>query len=154
MPLHPNVTNLKKDTLLLNVPTGTESLNSVYTTTSSKRMLGHIMTCCKDQPDPVGSINNVYDLPIIEPAIRYFRCRIPHKGILAEGHSQWKLPHIAPRQYKNVNKFFPELEETPKGHMRTQHQGVRSTKAMSQQAAPRSASQTGDSPPNKTANSE
>ena len=38
--------------------------------------------------------------------------------------------------------------------MRTQRQGVRSTKATAQQAAPLSASQTGDSPPNKTANSE
>ena len=29
---------------------------------------------------------------------------------------------------KNVHKYFPESEETQKGHMRNQWQGVRSTK--------------------------
>ena len=61
---------------------------------------------------------------------------------------------MAPRQCENVNKFFPESKETQKVHMCTQHQSVWFTKATAQQAAPLSASQTGDSPPNKTANSE
>ena len=66
---------------------------------------------------------------------------------------------------KNVNKFLPESEETQKGHMRTQHQGVQYNKAAAQQDAPLvqskddrgtrlSAAQTGDSPPNRTSNSE
>ena len=38
--------------------------------------------------------------------------------------------------------------------MRMKLQGVQSTKAMTQQAAPPSADQTGDSPPNKIPNSE
>ena len=61
---------------------------------------------------------------------------------------------MAPRQRENVNKFSPESEETHKGHMQTQRQGVQSTKATAQQAAPISAAQTEDLPPNKTANSE
>ena len=52
-------------------PIGTDSLNSAYTVPSSARTLGHIMACCKYQPDQVGEINNVYDLPSIEPEIRY-----------------------------------------------------------------------------------
>ena len=35
----------------------------------------------------------------------------------------WPLVNV-----KNVNKYFPESEETQKGHMRGQRQGVRSTK--------------------------
>ena len=35
VPLHPTVTNLNKDTLFLNGPTGTDSLNSAYTVPSS-----------------------------------------------------------------------------------------------------------------------
>ena len=68
--LHPNVTNLNKDTLLVNSATVTESLNSAYTVPSSERTLGHIMTCCKYRPDLVGAINNVYNLSIIKPVIR------------------------------------------------------------------------------------
>ena len=83
-----------------------------------------------------------------------WRRRITHKVNLAEGHPQWKLPHMEPCQRDNVNKFSPESEETQKGHMCTQRQGVQSTKATAQQAAPLSAAQTGYSPPNKTSNSE
>ena len=34
---------------------------------------------------------------------------------------------------KNVNKHFPESEETQKGHMQSQRQGVRSTKITQKQ---------------------
>ena len=30
--------------------------------------------------------------------------------------------------FKNINAFYPETKETPKGHMEQQRQGVRSTK--------------------------
>ena len=152
VPLHPNFTNLNKDTLLLNGPTGIESLNSAYTVPSSERALGHIMTCCKDRPDPVGAINNVYDLPSIKPSIRYLRgaAGFPTnatwlKAIRNLNYLSWPLVNV-----KNVNKFFPESEETQKGHIRMHRQVVRSTEATSQQAAPLGASQTGYSPPNKT----
>ena len=71
VPLQHNFTNLNTDTLLINIPTGTESLNSAYTVPSGAQMLGHIMACFEDRLDPVGAINNVYDLPSIEPSIRY-----------------------------------------------------------------------------------
>ena len=114
------------------------------------------MTCCKDRPDPVGAINNVYDLPSIEPAIRYLHGAIGYptkatwlKAIHNGNYLTWPLFKV-----KILNKFFPESEETHKGHMRTQRQGVQSTKATAQQAAPLSAAQTGDSPPNNTTDSE
>ena len=42
-------------------------------------------------------------------------------------------PHIT---VKNVNKYFPESEETQKGHMRNVRQGVRSTKTLPIAALP------------------
>ena len=69
--LQHNATNLNKETLLINGSTGTGSLNSVYTVPSSTRTLVHIIASCKDLSDPVGAINNVYDLPSIKPEIRY-----------------------------------------------------------------------------------
>ena len=71
VPLQTTVTNLNKVTLLLDGPTGIDLLNSAYTVPSSERTLDHIMTCCKDRPGPVVSINNVYNLPSIKPAIHY-----------------------------------------------------------------------------------
>ena len=44
VPLHHNVTNLNTDTILLDAPTGTELLNSAYTTPFRELMLGHIMS--------------------------------------------------------------------------------------------------------------
>ena len=75
-------------------------------------------------------INNVYELPNIEPSIRY-----PHgaagfptkatwlKDIRKVSYPSWPLVNV-----KNVSKYFPESEETQKGHMKSQRQGVRSTK--------------------------
>ena len=103
----------------------------------------------------------------IEPAICYLHgaTGFPTKAtwlkdIRDGNYLSWHLINV-----KNVNKFFPESEDTQKGHMRTQRQGVRSTKAASQQAGQLvqstddlrtrlSADHTGYSPPNKTANSE
>ena len=128
MPLQPTSTTLNNYTIFLNSPTGTVSLNSAYTVPSSEQTLGHIMTCCKYRPDLVGAINNVYNLPIIEPAIHYL-----HGDAVFPTKSTW-LNAIRNRNYltwplinvKNMNKFFPESEETQKGHMCTQHQGVAS----------------------------
>ena len=104
----------------------------------------------------MGAINNVYDLLSIKPAIHYLHgaAEFPTKAtwlkaICNGNYLTWPLVNV-----KNVNIFFPESEETQKGHMRMQRQGVQSTKATSHKAAPLSAAQTGDSPTNKTANSE
>ena len=109
-PFQPTVTNPNKDTLLINGPTGTESLNSAYTIPSGERTLVHIMKCCKDRPNPVGAINNVYDLPIIKPAICYLHGASGSptkatwlKAIRNGNYLTWHLVNV-----KNVNKFFPE----------------------------------------------
>ena len=61
VPLQSNVTNFNLHTLLLDGPTGTESLNSLYTVLSSASMLEHIKLFSR--PNPNESINNVYELP-------------------------------------------------------------------------------------------
>ena len=54
--------------------------------------------------------------------------RFPNKTNMAEINPQQKLPNLAAHHSKNVNKFFPESDETQQGHMRDQRQGVLSTK--------------------------
>ena len=75
-------------------------------------------------------IHHVYDLLSIQPAIRYLHAATGFpkkqtwlKEICNGSYLTWPLIKV-----KNVNKFFPESEETQHGHMRGQRQGVRSTK--------------------------
>ena len=128
IPLQAHVTNLNTHTLLLDGPTGTESLNSLYSVPSTAKMLNHIEAFASQ---PAETINNVYELPSIEPTIRYLHAAAgyPTKATWLEyirqgNYITWPLVNV-----KNVNKYFPESEETQKGHMRNQRQGVRSTKA-------------------------
>ena len=65
------LTDLKKHTLILDSPNGTESLNPLYVVPSCASMLKHIEIFKNDRPYPAEAINNVYDLPSIKPAIRY-----------------------------------------------------------------------------------
>ena len=58
-------------TLVLDVPNGTEYLNPLCEVPSCSRMLKHIEALKKDRPSPSEAIKNVYELPSIEPAIRY-----------------------------------------------------------------------------------
>ena len=81
-------------------------------------------------PCPLEAINNVYELPSIKPAIRYLRGATGFptkstwiKSICKGNYLTWSLLTV-----KNVNKFFPESEESQKRHMRNQRQGVQSTK--------------------------
>ena len=80
--------------------------------------------------NPKEAIHNVYDLPSIEPALRYLHAAAGFptkstrlKAIHKNSYITW--PHIT---VKNVNKYFPESEETQQGHMRGQRQNVRYTK--------------------------
>ena len=105
-----------------------ESLNSLYTVPSSTTMLEHIELFSR--PDPNKAINNVYELPSIEKAVQYLHgaAGFPTKAtwfrsISASNYLTWPLINV-----KNVYKYFPQSEETQKGHMRNQRQGVRSTK--------------------------
>ena len=112
--------------LVLDGPNGTESLNPLYEVPFCARMLKHIEAFKKDRASPSEDINNVYKFPSIETAIRYLHgaSGFPTKAtwlkaIQNRGYLLWPLVNV-----KNVNKFFPESEETQKGHMRTQRQGV------------------------------
>jgi hypothetical protein len=71
-------------------------------------------------------IHNVYELPSIEPTIRFLHGAVGFptraswlKAIRHGNYLSWLLINV-----KNVTKFFPESVETQKGHMRGQRQGV------------------------------
>jgi hypothetical protein len=75
-------------------------------------------------------LHNVYELPIVEPTIRYLHgaAGFPTKAswlkaICKGNYISWPLNNV-----KDVAKYFPESKETQKGNMRGQHQGVRSTR--------------------------
>ena len=94
------------------------------------KILSHIEVFNHILPSEVEAINNVYNLPSIEPSIRYLHGAVGFltnitwiKSIRKGNYITWPLINV-----KNVNKLFPESEETQKGHMRNQRQGVRSTK--------------------------
>jgi hypothetical protein len=75
-------------------------------------------------------IHNVYELPSIEPTIRYLHAAVGLptkeswlKAIRRGNYNSWPLINV-----KNVTQHFPKSEETLKGCMRGQRQVVRSTK--------------------------
>ena len=78
---------------------------------------------------PTDKINNVYELPSIERAVRYLHgaAGFPTKAnwlkaIRNGTFISWPLLNI-----KNVNKHLPESEETQKGHMHNLHKNTRFT---------------------------
>ena len=82
------------------------------------------------RPSSVEAINDVYELPRIETAILYLRGAAGFpikstclKSIQKGNYLTWTLINV-----KNVNKKFPESEETQKVHLHNQYQGLRSTK--------------------------
>ena len=130
VPLHPCVTNLNTHTLLLDGTTGTESLNSIYSVPLRTKMLSHPEVFNQIRPSAVKSINNVYEIPSIEPADEYLHgtAGFPTKAtwirsIQKGNYLTWTLINV-----KNVNKCFPESEETQIVHMQNQRQGVWYTK--------------------------
>ena len=68
---------------------------------------------------PTDTISNVYELTSMERAVRYLHgaAGFPTKAtwikaIRNGAYIPWPLINV-----KNVNKYFPESEETQKGHM-------------------------------------
>ena len=117
IPLQPQISNNNTDTLLLNGPTGTESLNTTYTIPKSAHILQHIQTNCDDLPAPDEAINNLYELPIIEPTIRYLHgaAGFPTKAtwlkaVRKGNYQSW--PHV---NFKKRQYFFPRIRRDPKG---------------------------------------
>ena len=69
--LQAKVTDLKRHSLVLDGPNGTDSLNPLYEAPHCACMLKHIEALKKYRPSPSEAINNVYELPSIEPEISY-----------------------------------------------------------------------------------
>ena len=125
IPLVPIVTNLNTDTLILDHPSGQNSLNSMYTVESNQISRDHVaLQMCKNYRQEY--LHNVYELPSVEPTIRYLHgaAGFPTKAswlkaIRKGNYLSWPLINA-----KNVAKYFPESKETQKGHMHGQRQGV------------------------------
>lgn len=80
--------------------------------------------------ETLSQANSVYDLPSIEQAIKWMHavCGYPVKStwlraVKAGNFVGWPL-----LTEKNINKYYPESVETPKGHMNQTRKNVRSTK--------------------------
>jgi hypothetical protein len=129
VPLVPFITNLNTDTLILDHPSGQDSLNSMYTIKTNQLNCEHVaLQMCKNHCQEY--LHNVYELPSIEPTIQYLHgvAGFPTKAswlkaICKGNYLSWPLINV-----KSIAKYFPESEETQKGQMRGQRHGVRSTK--------------------------
>ena len=87
---------------------------------------------------PTDTINNVYELPSMERAVRYLHgaAGFPTKATWVKAirngaYVSWPLINI-----KNVNKYFPESEETQKGHIQNLHQYTRSNTRVTNKRTP------------------
>jgi hypothetical protein len=120
VPLVPIVTNLNTDTLLLDHPLGLDSLDAMYTVSSSTVARNH-MALHLGKLAQRDHICNVYELPSVEPTIRYlhggagFPTRASWlKAIRHGNYLSWPLINI-----KNVTKFFPRIKgDTEEAHAR------------------------------------
>jgi hypothetical protein len=63
--------NKRTNTLILDSPSGLESLNSMYSLPSSKHTKAHIMACYNKRPPPAEATNNVYKFLSIKSFIWY-----------------------------------------------------------------------------------
>jgi hypothetical protein len=70
VPLVPFIANLNTDTLILDHPSGQDSLNSMYTVKTNQLACKHVaLQMCKNHCQEY--LHNEYNLPSIEPTIRY-----------------------------------------------------------------------------------
>eukprot|EP00804_Cyclotella_cryptica_P006238 CCRYP_010107-RA/>CCRYP_010107-RA protein AED:0.28 eAED:0.28 QI:0/-1/0/1/-1/1/1/0/563 len=127
VPLRQITCNINNDTLILDSPCGTKSLNTKYVVPSTEEIRALLASSSTREQH---SILNVYELPSIQQTIRYLHAAagFPTKttwmaAIRRGNYDTWPLVTVA-----NVHKHFPQSEETQQGHMRSQRQGVRSTK--------------------------
>ena len=101
------------------------------------------------------AMHNVFDLPSTEQTIRYLHASagFPTKSTWLKAIKKGNFIGWPLVTAENVSKHFPQSEETVKGHMNHQRQGVRSTKpktraqqaeANSEPAEPDSSRETGE----------
>eukprot|EP00804_Cyclotella_cryptica_P010817 CCRYP_008749-RA/>CCRYP_008749-RA protein AED:0.21 eAED:0.21 QI:0/0/0/1/1/1/3/0/823 len=67
--------------------------------------------------------NSIYDLPSTEQAIRWMHASTWLKAVQASNFIGWPLLTV-----RNIQKYFPETVETPKGHLNQSRKNLRSTK--------------------------
>ncbi len=79
---------------------------------------------------------NVYELPSTKEVVMFQHAALgfPTKAMLFTAIHHKNLITFPGLTSKNVNKFFPESDETQKGHMKQTKQGVRSTKVIDEDA--------------------
>ena len=79
---------------------------------------------------PRETINNLYELPTIETTIIYLHAEAEFSTKDTWIKSIWKRDYLTWTiiSTKNVTNIFPGSEETQKGHMRWEIQGVLSNK--------------------------
>ena len=79
---------------------------------------------------------NVYDLPSTKEVVRFLHAALgfPTKATLLTAAKNGNLVTFPGLTPENINKHFPESDETQKGHMRQSRQGVRSTKVPDEDA--------------------
>ena len=96
--------------------------------------MGHSQEICQEKllrrPMPEHACQNVYELPTTEKTVRYLHASLgfPTKATMLKAiRNKWLVgwPGLT---IESVNTFFPESDETQKGHMKQQRQGIRSTK--------------------------
>eukprot|EP00804_Cyclotella_cryptica_P011209 CCRYP_007737-RB/>CCRYP_007737-RB protein AED:0.21 eAED:0.17 QI:0/-1/0/1/-1/1/1/0/1078 len=89
-----------------------------------------------NRPAPTEAVYNVYELPSTRELVAFLHASLgyPTKATLVEAARRGFLTSFPGLTVENLNKFFPESEETQKGHMRQQRQGVRSTKMVDEDA--------------------
>jgi hypothetical protein len=120
-PLVDNVRNENTDTPPRYHPHKHDCLNSLYkgeSTTTTREHINAIMLQTIGQE----YIHNVYELPSIEPTIRYLHGaagflaeRTWLKAIQRGNYNSWPMINIT-----NVARYFPESEEIQKSHMCSQ----------------------------------
>jgi hypothetical protein len=124
-----NVQYENMDTLLLEHPHKHDCLNLLYEVESTTTTWEHINAIMLQT---IGQeyIHNVYELPSIELTIRYLHAAAGFpveetwlKVVWRGNYNSLPLINIT-----NVTPYFSESEETQKGYMHGQRQGVRSTK--------------------------
>ena len=79
-------------------------------------------------------IANLHDLPSLPQRVAFIHACLgfPTKATLLEAAREGRLIGIPFATPENIHKYFPESDETAKGHMEQQRQGVRSTKEAEQ----------------------
>ena len=73
---------------------------------------------------PKEQVNNLFNLPSTEQRVAYIHACLgfPTKAAMLSAARAGRLLSIPFATVANINKFYPETKETPKGHLDQQRQ--------------------------------